>query len=107
MEQIPKIGRRYQKRKYDSMLVGTLTGLFAPWILLSLYYLIFHSHMTLRSFWGYLQLGDIFVSTLSLCVYANLLWFFCFMWTNRDKSMKGVVFATILYAVYVAIMKSI
>lgn len=61
--------------------------------------------MYFPAFIRYLYGGDTFLPILSLCVVPNLLIFFTFIWTNRDKSARGVLLATIIYAMYVCIMK--
>lgn len=76
-----------------------------PIVTFGIYYLVLHRVMPIVDFIKYLRGGEIFVATLSLCVIPNLLLFFIFIWTNRDQSSKGVVFATILYAGYVAVTK--
>jgi hypothetical protein len=106
MEQIENKGKQPATR-YDNVKLGAALGMLAPLFTFLVYYLIFHSSMTLDNFLDYLKTGQIFVSTLSLCVISNLLLFFIFIWTNKDKSARGVVMATFIYAIYVAIMKTI
>ena len=107
MEQFQIPEQKSKKRKFDSVVFGAIVGLLSPPITFTIYYFIMHRFVPIVSYIKYLRGGDIFVATLSLCVVPNLLIFFTFIWTDRDKSSKGVVFATILYAFYVAIMKMI
>jgi hypothetical protein len=93
------------KPKYDSILLGTLLGLFAPLVVFLGYYLIAYHGMYLPAFFHYLSNGEIFIPVISLCATINLLIFFIFIWTNRDKSARGVLQATFVYAIYVCIMK--
>jgi hypothetical protein len=95
------------KSKYDSVLLGTLLGLFTPVILFMGYYLIRYRGMYFPAYIRYLNAGENFLPILSLCVTPNLLTFFIFIWTKRDKSAKGVLAATIVYASFVCIMKMI
>jgi len=96
------------KTKYDSIALGTVIGLFAPLLVFITYYLIIYHGMNMAAFLHYLTNGEIFVPVLSLCCFAsNLLIFFIFIWTNRDKSARGVLQATFVYAIYVCIMKLI
>lgn len=94
-----------EKVKYDSILIGTLCGLVTPMIGFLGYYFIRYSGMYFPAFIRYLYEGGTFLPILSLCTVPNLLIFFIFIWTNRDKSARGVLLATILYASYVCIMK--
>ena len=105
MDYVPAPSKKYKKKKFDTFAFGAITGFLCPIVTFTVYYLVLHRYMPIVDYIKYLQGGEIFVATLSLCVISNLLLFFIFIWTNRDKSSKGVVFATILYAAYVAIMK--
>jgi len=108
MAQTENTGKGFPATRFDNVKLGIAIGVLAPIVTFIIYYLIFHHRMFFFSFLDYLKTGDIFVSTLSLCVFAsNLLLFFSCIWTNRDKSARGIVLATFLYAIYVAIMKTI
>jgi len=93
--------------KYDSVALGTITGLFVPIIAFLLYYLIRYRGMYFPAFIRYLYDGGTFIPILSLCVVPNLLVFFIFIWTDRDRSARGVLQATFVFAIYVCIMKLI
>jgi len=95
------------KTKYDSVILGTVLGLLLPLVIFMSYYLIAYHGMNLLSFFHYLGTGEIFLPIISLCATSNLLLFFIFIWTNRDKSARGVLQATFVYAIYVCIMKLI
>lgn len=95
-------------QKYDSVILGTVLGLLAPMVVLLIYYLIAYHGMNPAAFYHYLTNGEIFVPVISLCCFvSNLLLFFIFIWTKRDKSARGVLQATFVYAIYVCIMKLI
>jgi hypothetical protein len=94
-----------EKPKYDSIVLGTILGLLTPIIVFFIYYLIVYRGMNLFAFVHYLSGGGIFLPILSLCVVPNLLIFFVFIWTKRDKSARGVLQATFVYAIYICIMK--
>jgi hypothetical protein len=91
--------------KYDSVLLGTSLGLAVPIIAFMSYYFIRYTGMNFSAFIRYLSGGGLFLPILSLCVVPNLLTFFIFIWTKRDKSAKGVLGATLVFAIYVCIMK--
>jgi hypothetical protein len=94
-----------EKPKYDSILLGTIIGLLAPVIVFLTYYLIVFKGMNFSAFYRYLSSGEIFLPVISLCNVPNLLIFFIFIWTKRDKSARGVLQATFIYAIYICIMK--
>lgn len=96
------------KTKFDSVILGTVLGLLAPLLVFVIYYLVAYRGMNLPAFLHYLGNGEMFLPLISLyCAGSNLLLFFIFIWTNRDKSARGVLQATFVYAIYVCIMKLI
>jgi hypothetical protein len=95
----------YIKPKFDSLALGSVLGIFAPIATFMGYYFIHNRYIPFSRFLDNLKLGGIFLMVLSLCVITNLLVFFIFIWTKKDKSAKGVILATIIYALYVAVMK--
>jgi hypothetical protein len=95
------------KSTYDSVWLGALLGMLVPIVLFMSYYLIRYHGMYFPAYIRYLTAGENFIPIVSLCVTPNLLTFFTFIWTKRDKSSKGVLGATIVYALYVCIMKMI
>lgn len=105
---IEKTGYEGKNPWIDSMWFGLVLGLVCPWVVFVGYYFVFHHHITIKEFIDYLKLGDSLVSALSVCVFlSNLLVFFIFIWTRKDKSARGVLAATFMYAFFVAIMKTI
>ena len=100
-----RLSPQYKKRSYNATWVGLVTGLVVPIIIFTGYYLILHRRMLIISFFHYLNLGNIFTPILSLCIIPDLLLFYIFIWTKRDKSAWGVVAAVIIYALLLAIMK--
>jgi hypothetical protein len=93
--------------KYDSIVLGTVLGLLAPAILFSSYYLIRYRGMYFPAYIHYLSAGENLLPIISLCVTPNLLIFYAFIWTKRDKTTQGVLAATFVYAIFVCIMKMI
>lgn len=93
--------------KYDSVVLGTIAGFLLPAFAFFLYYFIRYRGMYFRAFIHYLYEGGTFLPIISLCVVPNLLIFFIFIWTNRDRSARGVLQATFVFALYVCIMKLI
>lgn len=96
------------RKKYDYMWVGLLLGLAAPLLTLYIFYLFRYSHLTFEQFYTQVLLAaNIVTPSISLCVIANLLVFFIFIWTNRNYSARGVLLATFIYAGYVVYQKYI
>lgn len=93
------------KDRYDSIIIGTVLGILVPAIAFFAYYLVRYKGMYFPAYIRYLYTGGTFLPILSLCVTPNLLVFFIFIWTKRDKSARGVLQATFAFALYVGIMK--
>lgn len=93
-------------KKFDNLLLGIVLGLLTPLFTLFMFYMFTYSSQT--SFGGFVEYFEKFhnfVPALSLCVISNLAVFFLFIWTERYNSARGVVFATLAYAVWVAYRK--
>jgi hypothetical protein len=93
-------------KRFDHLAIGIAVGLITPVITLYLFYAFTYSSQT--SFSGFIEYFERFrnlVPALSLCVISNLAVFFIFLWTNRNQSARGVVFATMAYAGWVVYRK--
>ena len=53
----------------------------------------------------YLIDTQVFTKIVSLCVIPNLVFFFIFIWLNYLYSARGVLMATIFFAIFVFITK--
>jgi len=94
------------RKRFDSMIIGAISGLIAPVLSLFGFYLVVYRNITFTKFFTEILLGyGIFLPVISLCVIANLLVFFIFVWTNRNYSARGVLLATFVYAGYVMYQK--
>ncbi|NNM95233.1 MAG: hypothetical protein HKL88_07205 [Bacteroidia bacterium] len=101
------MAEEYKKPAYDSWKLGVSLGIIAPIATFLSYYFYSSRRIPFARFVDNLRLGEVFLPLISLCVVPNLLIFFIFIWTKKDTSAKGVILATILYALYVAVMKVI
>jgi len=99
----------FEKKKFDAMWIGAVVGLIAPLITLYVFYLIRYSrNISFEQFYTeILQAHNIVTPSISLCVIINLLVFFIFIWRNRNFNARGVLLATIIYAIYVMYQKHI
>ncbi len=92
-------------KKYDKLLLGLLLGIITPLIVLLVYYKINFYYIRVDTFLYETFMKRIFLPLLSLCVLGNLAVFFIFIQTDRYYSARGVVFATLLYAIVVFVLK--
>lgn len=92
----------------DSVTFGVLLGLVTPILVLFGFYLMEYSGISVNRFYTEILIGhNILNQVVSLCVVANLLVFFIFIWTNQYYSARGVLLATIIYAGFVMYRKFI
>lgn len=92
------------KKRFDSMLYGLIPGLLLPPVAL----LIFWWVKSDLGFWNFLvrfQSMGMLSKVLSVVTVPNLLLFFVFIWTQRNFSARGVIFATLLMAFVMLILK--
>lgn len=93
-------------KKYNHFLLGTLLGIITPFVCLFGYWLVSYSFMPFFPvFPRYLMTGKVLAPVLSLCVIPNLGLFFLFINTERYKTGRGFVFATILYGFIIMYLK--
>ena len=87
-----------KKNKFDHILYGLIPGIILPALIMSII-LSYFSSWTLK----YIIENPMFsqlVKDLKGALLVNLGLFFLFYWLKKDKSAKGVVFATLLYAAF-------
>lgn len=93
------------KQKLDNQWLGVILGTLAPVITLYAIFLFGYSGNSIGSFIEIIWYQNIFTRVVSISVVPNLVIFFLFIWTNRLKSARGVLAATIGYAIFVFITK--
>lgn len=79
-------------------LLGILSGIVLPWLVLYVIYIFNYPELEFQLFIERLIFSTLFAPLLSICVLFNLLLFFAFIWMDRDNFSWGVLFSTILYA---------
>ena len=92
------------ERKFDSMMYGLIPGLLLPPLSLVIFWLV-KSELGLWNFLERFQLLGMLSKVLSLATVPNLLLFFVFIWTRRNFSARGVIFATLLMAFAMLVLK--
>ena len=95
------------QNKWDKVWTGLAPGLIAPIILLAFYWQINYSYMSLDQFNQFMGFGELHIRLISLFVVINLAIFFIFIWRNLNYAARGVLYATFIYTVIVALVKFI
>ncbi|MDA3779234.1 MAG: hypothetical protein PF487_03225 [Bacteroidales bacterium] len=93
------------KFKLDSILLGSILGIIIPIITIFLVYFIKFPQFELIELLNYLIVADTFAKLASLCVIPNAVLFFIFIYRNILLSARGVLMATMIYAVLIFIAK--
>ena len=91
-------------KRLDSMALGLIAGLMLPLITLVLIWVIRYD-IGLGEFLSSFQRIGMLSKMISLSVIPNLLLFFIFIWTNRTFSARGVIFATLVVAMVMLVLK--
>ena len=93
------------KYKWDSIYLGFIIGIFAPFVVMLCYWQLNFGYMTAGKFIDFLILGKAYTPLISLCVVGDLAAFFIFIWRNLYYLARGVLFATFVYAGLIFMLK--
>lgn len=86
-----KVGFRY----FNHIVIGMVLGLAIPLIAMQIL-LSYYSNFTLQFLIENPMFSPI-LDNLKGCLFLNLGVFFIFYWLKKDKSARGVIFATLIY----------
>jgi uncharacterized membrane-anchored protein len=82
----------------DAFLIGFIPALIAPFLGGLIFYFLFFNYMELHNFISHIIKSNTWVSVLSLGVIVNLGLFIFFFRRQSDRSARGVLAATFVYA---------
>jgi len=91
-------------KNLDSMALGLIAGLVIPMVTLVILWQVRYEG-GLGEFLSSFQRIGALSKLISLSVIPNLLLFFLFIWTNRSFSARGVIFATLIVAMVMLVLK--
>ena len=91
-------------KRFNSMVSGLLPGILLPLVTLVIFWMVRYDGGFAEFLTQFSRMG-ILSKVLSLCILPNLLLFFIFIWTNRTFSARGVIFATIIMAFVMLVVK--
>ncbi len=91
-------------KRFDTLLTGLIPALILPALTLLGFWII-KSDRGFIDFLSYFQKMKMLSKVVSLTAIPNLLLFFVFIWTKRNFSARGVIFATLLLAFVMLILK--
>ncbi len=93
------------RSKIDNLKLGLILGILAPALTILVVYLIQFSEYDFRELIDFLVSTRAFTKIISLCVIPNLALFFIFLNKNYYYSARGILVATIVFALFVFITK--
>jgi len=91
-------------KRFDTLLTGLIPALILPALTLLAFWII-KSDRGFIDFLSYFQRMNMLSKVISLTAIPNLLLFFVFIWTKRNFSARGVIFATLLLAFVMLILR--
>ena len=90
----------------DSIQLGVILGIIGPWVGMMLYYFSSFRHMTFKGYFNFVTINKSIQSPLlSLCLIINLAVYYLFYYYNCDKTTKGILLVTFVYAPIVVYLK--
>jgi len=95
-----------KQSKYDKVGVGVLTGLVLPLIIFFIVYMVGENDMSFLNYLAGMRRMQALVKIGSLCVFTNVGAFWMFLKLKYEKAARGVLGATILYALLVLILRA-
>ena len=93
-----------KSERFNNLISGLIAGLILPVIAFIILWLIIFDGTLAAYFHRFAEMNRL-ASLISLCAIPNLLLFFVFIWTNNYKSARGVIFATLILALAMVLIK--
>jgi hypothetical protein len=91
-------------KRFDNMWWGLIPGIILPLTTLIIIWVIQYDGGFLQFLKEFQQFG-LLSKVVSLAAIPNLLLFFLFIWTDRTFSSRGVIFATLVLAFLMLVLK--
>jgi len=88
----------------NSMAVGLISGLILPVMTVAVIWLVRYDGGLFEFISSFQRLGML-SKVISLATIPNLLLFFICIWTNRNFSARGIIFATLIVAFIMLVLK--
>ncbi len=99
--------QRRKSNRFDNTGIGFLIGFILPVIIFFVVYLIWNNDSSLNEYIYNLQRLNVLIKLGSLCVFLNSAVFMGFIKLKYEKTARGILGATILYAFVVLISRLI
>ncbi|MGP8215278.1 MAG: hypothetical protein ACLQQ4_06925 [Bacteroidia bacterium] len=94
------MAKTFTRLKFDSVWVGLATGILLPLATFFINYLIHFRGMPLFRVFHAIRVGQMQFPLMTFCLIPDLCMFFVFLWINRERSSRGILFAILPYVIY-------
>lgn len=91
--------------RFDKFIAGFICGLIGPFLGLFIYWKLNFSIMTFEGFWDNVSTSSSLAALISLCLIANLIFFYLFLNREMIKATRGVIGATFVYGAIMIYIK--
>ena len=98
--------QRRKSNRIDNVGIGFLIGFILPVIIFLIVYLVGENDMSLLEYTNSLSKLNVLIKLGSLCVFVNSAVFMGFIKLKFEKTARGILGATIIYAFVVLISKA-
>jgi hypothetical protein len=98
--------QRHKTNKLDNIGIGFLMGFLLPVIIFFMVYLFGKNNIAISEYISSLWQLNVFVKLVSLCVFVNSAVFMGFIKLKFEKTARGILGATIIYAFLVLISRA-
>lgn len=95
-----------RSNRFDNVGIGFLIGFILPVIVFAIVYLIGKNDISIPEYMKSLQQLNVLVKLGSLCVFVNSAVFMGFIKLKYEKTARGILGATIVYAFVILISKA-
>lgn len=98
--------QRRKTNRFDNVSIGFLIGFVLPVIVFFVVYLIGKSDISVLDYINSLQQLNVLIKLGSLCVFVNSGVFMGFIKLKHEKTARGILGATIIYAFMILISRA-
>jgi len=91
--------------KYDKLIIGVGAGLFLPFLTALIIYFFSTDGMNITKYLEHLNRSNIITHSISLCVFPNIVIFLIFNRLDMLNATRGVLAITIMWAIFVFVLK--
>ncbi|MEZ5103208.1 MAG: hypothetical protein R2757_01815 [Draconibacterium sp.] len=98
--------QRRKKQRFDNTGIGFIIGFVVPVVVFLLFYYFGNNNVSLKDFTRSLWQLRVLIKLGTLCVFVNSIVFMGFLQLKHEKTARGILGATIIYAFVVLISRA-